>query len=46
MSDMSFLDFFSAVIRLLGSGGTLIVALVTFLFGLGIYKFVKDWLPW
>lgn len=43
---MSFFDFFSRVFNFLGAGGSLLLALVTFLVGLGIYKFVKDWLPW
>lgn len=43
---MSFLDFFESVCGLLGTGGYLVLALVSFLVGLGIYKFVKDWLPW
>ena len=43
---MSFLDFFTSVFRLLGNGGTLVCLLVFFLVGLGVYKFVKDWLPW
>lgn len=43
---MTFLDFFKSVFNLLGSGGALVIALVVFLVALGIYKFVKDWLPW
>lgn len=43
---MTFLDFFKSVFNLLGSGGALIIAVVVFLVALGIYKFVKDWLPW
>lgn len=43
---MTFLDFFKSVFALFGSGGALVVAVVVFLVGLGIYKFVKDWLPW
>ena len=43
---MTFLDFFKSVFVLFGSGGTLVIAVVVFLVGLGIYKFVKDWLPW
>lgn len=43
---MTFLDFFKQVFGLLGSGGTLVIAVVVFLVSLGIYKFVKDWLPW
>lgn len=43
---MSFLDFFKSVFNLLGSGGALVIAVVVFLVALGIYKFVKDWLPW
>lgn len=43
---MTFLDFFKSVFNLFGSGGGLIIAVVVFLVALGIYKFVKDWLPW
>lgn len=43
---MTFLDFIKSVFALFGSGGTLVIAVVVFLVGLGIYKFVKDWLPW
>lgn len=43
---MTFLDFFTSVVGLFGSGGALILAVVVFLVSLGIYKFVKDWLPW
>ena len=43
---MTFLDFFQSVFRLFGSGGEFVILVVVFLVGLGIYKFVKDWLPW
>lgn len=43
---MTFLDFFKSVMNVFGSGGALVIAVVVFLVGLGIYKFVKDWLPW
>jgi len=43
---MSFIDFFKSVFGLFGSGGTLVITVVVFLVGLGIYKFVKDLLPW
>lgn len=43
---MTFLDFFNSVFSFFGSGGALVIAIVFFLVGLGIYKFVKDWLPW
>ncbi len=43
---MSFIDFFSSVFGLLGTGGEFLVLLVAFLVTLGIYKFVKDLLPW
>ena len=43
---MTFLDFFKSVFNLLGSGGSLVIAVVVFLVALGVYKFVKDWLPW
>lgn len=43
---MTFIDFFKQVFGLLGSGGALVIAVVVSLVALGIYKFVKDWLPW
>lgn len=43
---MTFIDFFQSVFELFGSGGALVISLVVFLVGLGVYKFVKDWLPW
>lgn len=43
---MSFIAFFRQVFNLFGSGGALVIAVVGFLVTLGIYKFVKDWLPW
>lgn len=43
---MTFIDFFTQVFGLLGSGGVLVISVVFFLVTLGIYKFVKDWLPW
>lgn len=43
---MTFIAFFKLVFGLLGSGGALVIAVVVFLVALGIYKFVKDWLPW
>lgn len=43
---MTFLDFFKSVMNVFGPGGALVIAVVVFLVGLGIYKFVKDWLPW
>lgn len=43
---MTFLDFFKVVFGLFGSGGSFVILVVAFLVGLGIYKFVKDWLPW
>ncbi len=43
---MTFIDFFNQVFGLLGPGGVLVIAVVVFLVSLGIYKFVKDWLPW
>lgn len=43
---MTFIDFFKHVFGLFGSGGALLIAVVVFLVALGIYKFVKDWLPW
>lgn len=43
---MTFIDFFKQVFGLFGSGGALVISVVVFLVGLGLYKFVKDWLPW
>lgn len=43
---MSFIDFFKSVLGLFGSGGALLITVVIFLVSLGIYKFVKDLLPW
>lgn len=43
---MSFLEFFKTVFGLFGSGGAFVILVVVFLVGLGVYKFVKDWLPW
>lgn len=43
---MSFIDFFKSVFGLLGTGGALVITVVIFLVALGIYKFVKDLLPW
>jgi hypothetical protein len=43
---MSFIDFFKSVFGLFGSGGTLVITVVVLLVTLGIYKFVKDLLPW
>ena len=43
---MTFLDFIKSVFGLFGSGGSFVILVIVFLVGLGIYKFVKDWLPW
>lgn len=43
---MNFLDFFKAIVNSWGSGGVVVISFVVFLIGLGVYKFVKDWLPW
>lgn len=43
---MTFLDFFKSIFTIFGSGGAFVLAFVVFLVGLGVYKFVKDWLPW
>lgn len=43
---MSFIELFRSVFELFGSGGALLISVVVFLVGLGVYKFVKDWLPW
>lgn len=43
---MTFLQFFNSVLELFGAAGLYLIAIVSFLVGFGIYKFVKDWLPW
>lgn len=43
---MTFLDFFESVFGLFGTAGTLLLIMLGFVVALGIYKFVKDWLPW
>lgn len=43
---MPFIDFFNSVFNLFGDAGAILISLVVFLVGFGIYKFVKDWLPW
>lgn len=43
---MTFIDFFKGVVSLFGSGGAFVIAFVVLLISLGVYKFVKDWLPW
>jgi len=43
---MSFIDFFKSVFGLFGSGGKLVITVVVLFVTLGIYKFVKDLLPW
>lgn len=43
---MPFIDFFNSVFGLFGDAGLILISLVAFLVGFGIYKFVKDWLPW
>lgn len=43
---MTFINFFKQVFGLFGPAGALVISVVVFLVGLGIYKFVKDWLPW
>lgn len=43
---MTFLDFFESVFVLFGSGGSFLIVLVSSMVLLGVYKFVKDWLPW
>lgn len=43
---MNFAAFIARILEMLGPGGALLLSLVVFLFGLGLYKFVKDWLPW
>ena len=41
---MSFLDFIKSLP--FSESFVAFVLILTFLVGLGIYKFVKDWLPW
>lgn len=43
---MTFLDFFKTVFGLFGFAGSFLLILVGSFVALGIYKFVKDWLPW
>lgn len=43
---MTFLDFFRDVFGLFGNAGVFLLTLVGFIVLLGVYKFVKDWLPW
>lgn len=43
---MTFLSFIESVFKSFGYPGGVLIALVVFLVGFGIYKFVKDWLPW
>ena len=43
---MTFLDFLNSVLGLFGYTGLLLLSVVSFLVVLGVYKFVKDWLPW
>ena len=43
---MTFLNFFNSVFDLFGSGGSFLIVFVGFMVLLGVYKFVKDWLPW
>lgn len=43
---MTFLNFFNDVFGLFGSGGSFLTLLVGSMVLLGVYKFVKDWLPW
>jgi hypothetical protein len=43
---MTFLEFFKSVFKLFGDAGSVLIGVVVFLVGFGIYKFVKDWLPW
>lgn len=38
------MDWF-ALVNTLGPGGVAIGLLLTYLFALGVYKLVKDWLP-
>lgn len=42
---MSFLDFLSRL-PFPEAFSYVFLSIVVFLVGLGIYKFVKDWLPW
>lgn len=43
---MTFLDFFKSVFDLFGTAGAFLLILVGSFVALGVYKFVKDWLPW
>ena len=43
---MSFLDFFFSLPFPDDFLSTFLVSFLVFFIGFGIYKFVKDWLPW
>lgn len=43
---MSFLDFFFSLPFSNSLITAFLIPFIAFLIGLGIYKFVKDWLPW
>lgn len=43
---MTFLDFFHSVFGLFGFAGSFFLTLLGLVVALGVYKFVKDWLPW
>lgn len=38
------MDWF-ALVQTLGPGGVAVCALLLYLFALGLYKLIKDWLP-
>lgn len=40
------MDWFALVQVVFGDFAVVVVALLTFLVALGVYKLVKDWLPW
>lgn len=40
------MDWYAVITLIFGDAAPLIIAVFTFLFALGIYKFVKEWLPW
>lgn len=40
------MDWYAVITAVFGEWAPLMIAVLTFLFALGVYKFIKDWLPW
>lgn len=40
------MSWYTAISAIFGEWAPVVVAAATFLFALGLYKFIKDWLPW